>query len=703
MCSWSRSPRCCTRCDVATTLIAAEVSFRRRGPGSPLEVSFRPRVECHSHPSAAGRRRYPSVVPRSYWVETLGCPKNQVDSDKLVGTLLRRRHGRRRRRRRRRPRRGQHLRLRRGGPARSRSTPSWPSPSGTPRRRPRWWSPAAWPSATATSWPTPCPRSTRGRLRRAGGPRGRSPGGGRWRWRPRRCPASTCSTCPGPARPCPWAYVKVAEGCDRACGFCAIPSASAARSAPGAIESILAEVDELGAPRGRAGRPGPGRRTARDQGLGEPGHRRRWCGRSPARVDRVRLLYLYPSELTDELIDAIGATGVPVLRPVAAARVAAAAAPHAPVGRRRASSCDRIDDIRAAAPDAAFRSNFIVGYPGETEDDHDQLLRFVARPQLDWCGFFPSRRRTAPTPPTSTAQVDRRARGRAPGRAARAPGRHHRGASRRPDRHRRSRCWSTTPGVGRTAPRGPGDRRHRHGARRPGRRRVPPGAASPAPLGPRPAQAAWPPRPATRGAVRGDRRRDPRPDGAFGPGALLDPGQRHHHRAHAAGPGAVRDDRPAAVELGRCSRCGSSLRSPTASTASSPASTAPPARARSSTRWPTRCWSSAACSPWCGRGGSGGCRWSLIAAARGGRSQPYRSLLGAPRGLAVPASAGAKVKTFLQFSAVGVALLPRLTDMPPGVADAAAVGRRGAHRRVSGRAVPRGRGSRSATTHGTGG
>jgi ribosomal protein S12 methylthiotransferase len=40
------------------------------------------------------------------------------------------------------------------------------------------------------------------------------------------------------------------------------------------------------------------------------------------------------------------------------------------------------------APDATFRSNFIVGYPGETEEDHDELLRFVERAQLDWCGFF---------------------------------------------------------------------------------------------------------------------------------------------------------------------------------------------------------------------------------------------------------------------------------------------------------------------------
>jgi len=48
----------------------------------------------------------------------------------------------------------------------------------------------------------------------------------------------------------------------------------------------------------------------------------------------------------------------------------------------------RMADIRHREPDAAFRSNFIVGYPGETETDHDQLLAFVEEAQLDWCGFF---------------------------------------------------------------------------------------------------------------------------------------------------------------------------------------------------------------------------------------------------------------------------------------------------------------------------
>src|SRR5439155_15396029 len=47
-----------------------------------------------------------------------------------------------------------------------------------------------------------------------------------------------------------------------------------------------------------------------------------------------------------------------------------------------------IEDIRRRWPGAAFRSNFIVGYPGETEADHDALLAFLAAARLDWCGFF---------------------------------------------------------------------------------------------------------------------------------------------------------------------------------------------------------------------------------------------------------------------------------------------------------------------------
>jgi tRNA A37 methylthiotransferase MiaB len=61
-----------------------------------------------------------------------------------------------------------------------------------------------------------------------------------------------------------------------------------------------------------------------------------------------------------------------------------------------------IGGIRAAAPHAAFRSSFIVGFPGETEADHDVLLGFLAQAQLDWAGFFAFSREDG----TAAAELD---------------------------------------------------------------------------------------------------------------------------------------------------------------------------------------------------------------------------------------------------------------------------------------------------------
>jgi ribosomal protein S12 methylthiotransferase len=178
--------------------------------------------------------------------------------------------------------------------------------------------------------------------------------------------------------------VKVAEGCDRACGFCAIPSFRGPQRSR-TVDSILAEVDQLQA-REIVLVAQDLAAFGRDQGQGEraivP------LVRAVAeRVARTRLLYLYPSDLTDELIDAICATGVPYFD-LSLQHVSR------PLLRRMRRWGDgerylrRIEDIRRREPDAAFRSNFIVGYPGETEADHDALLRFVGEGRLDWCGFF---------------------------------------------------------------------------------------------------------------------------------------------------------------------------------------------------------------------------------------------------------------------------------------------------------------------------
>ncbi len=200
-------------------------------------------------------------------------------------------------------------------------------------------------------------------------------------------PAFDLLNMPRPAPTAPWAYVKVAEGCDRKCGFCAIPSfrgkqrsrdrgalVDEARAlADGGVREIVLVAQDLAS-------------YGRDQGVGTkeiiP-----LVDEVAAVVDRVRLLYLYPSELTDGLIDAICRTGVPYfdLSLQHVSRPLVRRMRRWGDGRRY---LERIHAIRQREPDAVFRSNFIVGYPGETEDDHDQLLAFVEEAQLDWCGFF---------------------------------------------------------------------------------------------------------------------------------------------------------------------------------------------------------------------------------------------------------------------------------------------------------------------------
>ena len=190
---------------------------------------------------------------------------------------------------------------------------------------------------------------------------------------------------PRPKSSSPWAYVKVAEGCDRACGFCAIPTFRGKQRSR-SLDEVLAEVESLEA-REIVLVAQDLAAYGRDQGVGE----RAIVPLMKAvaeRVDRVRLLYLYPSDLTDELVDAVCQSGVPYFD----LSLQHVSSPLLRAMKRwgdGARFSSRIASIRKLEPDAAFRSNFIVGYPGETEEDHDRLLEFVEDVQLDWCGFFP--------------------------------------------------------------------------------------------------------------------------------------------------------------------------------------------------------------------------------------------------------------------------------------------------------------------------
>jgi len=310
-------------------------------------------------------------VPDSFWVETLGCPKNQVDSDKLTGTLL------------------ADGMVPAPAPeeadvvvvntcafieaAREESVETVLALSGA--RRPgarlvvtgcmaeRYGDElaAALPEADAVSgFGVPVTLRTRTSV-----------------------PSLDLLNLPRPPSTAPWAYVKAAEGCDRHCGFCAIPSFRG-RQRSRSVESILAEVEALEAKEIVL--------VAQDlasfgRDVGQAGSIVPLVEAVAKLVPRVRLLYLYPSELDDRLVDVICATGVPYFD---------LSLQHAAKGllRRMRRWGDgerflaRIADIRQREPDAAFRSSFIVGYPGETEDDHDLLLRFVEEAQLDWAGFF---------------------------------------------------------------------------------------------------------------------------------------------------------------------------------------------------------------------------------------------------------------------------------------------------------------------------
>ncbi len=216
----------------------------------------------------------------------------------------------------------------------------------------------------------------------------------------RRVPEFDLLNLPRPATTTPWAYVKIAEGCDRRCGFCAIPSFRGDQNSR-STEEILTEARALAA-------GGVKEVVLIAQDLASWGHDRRRArvgealevldeggtqplidltNRLASEIERVRLLYLYPSGLTSGLIEAILNTGVPYFD----LSLQHASRPLLRNMKRWGDAdrfLDRIDAIRAAAPDAAFRSSFILGYPGETEDDQRKLLEFIEAAQLDWAGFF---------------------------------------------------------------------------------------------------------------------------------------------------------------------------------------------------------------------------------------------------------------------------------------------------------------------------
>jgi len=189
----------------------------------------------------------------------------------------------------------------------------------------------------------------------------------------------------------PWAYLKIASGCDRVCTFCAIPSFRGRfRSRP--LDDILAEAAWLAGNGARELVLVSENTTSWGKDLDGGRALQPTLLRELSQVDgieRIRLMYLQPAELTHELMEAIASEPK-----VASYFDLSLQHVSGPVIARMARSGDHerfgdlIDHLRRLDPDAVFRSNFILGFPGETEQDVTRLEDFLTEHRLDWVGLF---------------------------------------------------------------------------------------------------------------------------------------------------------------------------------------------------------------------------------------------------------------------------------------------------------------------------
>lgn len=183
------------------------------------------------------------------------------------------------------------------------------------------------------------------------------------------------------------AYVKISDGCDRACAFCAIPlikgdyetvpAATILEGAAAALRGGARELVLVGQDTSRWTQPGWGGLERLLAELKTLAPAPQW----------LRLLYLQPEGLDDALLEALARHAVPYLD------VPLQHASGAVLRRmRRAGDGDRflrlLDHVRAVLPGAAVRSTFIVGFPGETDEEFEELLDFVAAAGLAAAGVF---------------------------------------------------------------------------------------------------------------------------------------------------------------------------------------------------------------------------------------------------------------------------------------------------------------------------
>ncbi|GAB2911654.1 30S ribosomal protein S12 methylthiotransferase RimO [Streptomyces mayteni] len=188
----------------------------------------------------------------------------------------------------------------------------------------------------------------------------------------------------------PVASVKLASGCDRRCTFCAIPSfrGSFVSRRPA---DVLSEVRWLGEQGVREIMLVSENNTSYGKDLGDIRLLETLLPELAAvdGIERVRVSYLQPAEMRPGLIDVL--TGTEKVVPYFDLSFQHSA-PQVLRAMRRFGDTERfldlLDTIRGKAPLAGVRSNFIVGFPGETEADVAELERFLTAARLDAIGVF---------------------------------------------------------------------------------------------------------------------------------------------------------------------------------------------------------------------------------------------------------------------------------------------------------------------------
>ena len=186
------------------------------------------------------------------------------------------------------------------------------------------------------------------------------------------------------------AYIKIAEGCDHPCTFCIIPQLRG-NFRSRRFESVVREAENLAAAGTREITLIGQDTTSYGEDLGLRDGLAQLLEKL-ARVNDlvwVRFLYAYPNRVTQKMLETIAAH--PTL-----AKYIDMPLQHASrnvlARMKRGSHGDAhlklLDRIRATIPGVALRTSFIVGFPGETEADFEELCRFVSAARLDWMGVF---------------------------------------------------------------------------------------------------------------------------------------------------------------------------------------------------------------------------------------------------------------------------------------------------------------------------